>query len=148
MKVSYQFQITTCTACGNKIRNGFRRFGPAQVNCYFCGKTIQTSLTPWQDLTQNQKVSMTLAELLAPSWNYPGVTLVLTLFFGILVGGAIVIMPLVFLFRNSHIPDWLTCSLYCPSILVYILLFNGTRLLKMISESNKYSMTGTPPIWK
>ena len=32
--------------------------------------------------------------------------------------------------------------------LIYILLFNGIRLFLIIIESNKFSQTGNPPVWK
>jgi len=111
MKVTYHYKV--CPYCNNSLGHGYRRFGPTEVNCHFCGKAVRTGLTPWADLPDQQKLTMALTEVVAPSYANPGAGCLLTM------------------------------------LLFYLMPFiNALYLYGIVSESNRYSQTGTPPIWK
>lgn len=111
MKVTYLYRV--CPYCRNSLGHGWRRFGPAKVECHFCGKTVETGLTPWADLPEQQKLTMALTEIVAPSYGNPGAGCLLT------------------------------------ALLFYLMpIINALYLNRIIGESNRYSQTGAPPIWK
>lgn len=76
--MEYKVFYKVCPHCGNSLGHGYRRFGPAQVECYFCGETAQTGLTPWADLSGQQKLIMAVTEIIVPSYGPMWSTLVLT----------------------------------------------------------------------
>ncbi|MEW5957693.1 MAG: HEAT repeat domain-containing protein [Chloroflexota bacterium] len=151
--ITYKTKVryTVCPHCGSAIRQGWRRFGPAQVKCGYCSKIMETGLNMWADLSQKRKLLLTIKELLVPSWISPIRALLGTFFFGYLVGGFFCgwgLMITTFTVYSGHNPPvWVYIGWIFLGTLTYFLLIPGFRLFRIIRESNQYSRTGVPPTW-
>lgn len=123
------------------MRRGIPRFGPGEVICGKCGALNRTGLEGWRDLFLPRKLWLAFLEVVTPSrfgktcYTY----LVLNMISWILVGASL------FLFIvGSPVCGWIT-------LVVYLFCFYGLaiyRLIRIIRESNEYSDTLRPPVWK
>jgi hypothetical protein len=110
--MQYKVFYKVCPHCSNRLGHGYRRFGPAQVECYFCGETAQSGLTPWADLSGRDKIVLAVTEIVAPSYGPAWATLLLTviLFYFMPIINAIYLISIV---RESNrysqtgvLPTW------------------------------------------
>ena len=105
-----------CPHCQVSLGNHQTTFGPSSVECFNCGKSLQTGLTPWADFSFFEKAWISLGEFVAPTFYYNNRTQACLDTF----------VPLFFL--NPFI--------------------NIGKLVWEINESNAFSKSGKPPIWK
>ncbi len=153
MAIAYKvrYVVTECPYCGSGIMGGHHRFGPKQVQCYHCKKVMGTGLTPWTDLPTGRKLLLALSELLVPSWNLPVWTFIGNLFAWYLVSGMLGMLGWAFIFAYDDGSGWADTALtinVIAAIAIGFLLVPGQRLIRMIVESNRYSKTGVPPVWR
>jgi hypothetical protein len=118
MKISFP----VCPKCASRLRGGWPSFGPQKVVCGYCGTTVSTGLSGWNEgpfSSTARKVGIVLKELLAPTcMGYTD-------------------FPLRFILNLV----WITPTLCIPVIPL-------VRLMQMKKESLEYDKTKTPPKWK
>jgi hypothetical protein len=146
-----QYAVSKCPYCGNAVMAGHRRFGPKQVQCYSCKQIMDTDLTPWKNLSAKRKLFAALAELILPSWNLPAKAFLGNLlawcFVSITIGG----LGSIFIVAYGYSSSWYDLAMNLNNIaapIIGFLFVPGQRLFRMIRESNQYSQTGIPPIWR
>ncbi len=83
--IQFRYNILVCPHCRSSLGHGYRRFGPAQIECYYCGKTVETGLTPWMELSSRQRRASAISEIIAPSYGrgtpWAGCALTVILFY-------------------------------------------------------------------
>ncbi len=159
-----RYAVTECPHCGSEIMRGHHRFGPKHVQCYSCKQVMETGLTPWADLPTGRKLLLALSELIVPSWNFPMKAFIGNLFAWYFVSGMLGLLggALILVFAISYDSSsifsitqgdssWFNTAMTIDVIVAAIigfLLIPVQRLIRIIIESNKYSKTGIPPVWK
>jgi len=119
---------------------------------------METNLTPWADLPTGRKLLLALSELIVPSWNLPVQAFVGNLFAWYfvsgmlgLLGGALVAYVGLVILAYSYDSSWFSTAMTIDVIaaaIIGFLLVPVQRLIRMIMESNRYSKTGIPPVWR
>jgi hypothetical protein len=150
--INYQVGRNTCTHCNKNIRRGIRRFGPAQVRCGHCDTVLNTNLDGWASLSSERRILLAVQEFFFPSWigvqasscNGLLATFFIQLFFWFLC--FLPFVGLVSLIGNPSTNIFSNILMYLGMSAYPILLI--VRLIRMIQESNAFTRTGTPPIWK
>jgi hypothetical protein len=122
------------------------RFGPESVKCSNCGTTIRTNFEQWINYSAGQKIVMAFKEYFSPSWlgarGYNGFIIAAVTQWFILF---IAISPLIAI-GFSFGPY---VSIYFALAAVIILfVFPVFPFYKRVSESQKCTKTGNPPVWK
>jgi hypothetical protein len=142
---TFTVRSTVCPQCRKRIRRGLRRFGPAQVRCGHCDALVQTGLDSWAQLPTGRKIIAALGEIIAPSWmGLSGCDAVFLIPLMQVFLWLMVALPLAligFAISSNSPVGFLIGLLVYPALLVW-------RLVKMIRESNAYTQTSTPPVWK
>jgi hypothetical protein len=142
----------TCGRCRTLLKRGKPRFGPAKIACGNCGLVIETGLTPWADLSLIKKAFVAIGEVIAPSrWGPFFFVLLLNtlllLLFGLVFACILNVLLTAVAETSTAAADVLggvlvgLVVLGTISLLVY-------RLVCLIKESNEYSRTGVPVVWK
>ncbi len=143
-------RFTQCPQCRSVLRRGVPRFGPSQVKCGKCGLVIDTPLKPWAKLSFFAKLFTALGEIIAPSrlgvFFYALISnFLLYVIFGSFFGcGLYVLWP-------SGLSAEQTTGLIWALVCLLVFLIIGLpiiRLILLIRESNEYSASGIPPVWK
>jgi hypothetical protein len=142
MKTTY----IVCGHCGGKMKQGDRYFGPAQVKCGRCGTVMRSGYREWSALSTGGRLLGAFLELLCPSFLATTSPLL-----RMLVTGFVVMFIYVVVTHNAieqHIirpasAPWLGSL----AVGLYFLLLL-TRLFFLVRESNRYTKTGVPPVWK
>ncbi len=151
-----EYQVTECSHCYREIIAGRHKFGPAKVICLGCKKVLKTNFTPWADLSTGRKLLLALSEfclseLIVPSWNRPIWAFLGNLFAWWFVSGAIVLLghfTLSSVLSSESISTSIESKVPIFAAILGFILVPGLRLIRMIVESNKYSRSGIPPIWR
>lgn len=146
MTVKYTVTALNCPACDNVLTGGQRKFGPAQIRCGKCGATLSTDLEAWDDLTLGRKITVTLNEIILPSWLSVSVLPALLVQF-FLCAMAQVPFGIVLSILDPNTESVVTfIGLGCISPLIYpaILLI---RVGFMVRESRAFTRDGTIPVW-
>lgn len=130
-----------CGQCGQIMRRGIPRFGPGEVICGNCGALNRTGLEGWSDLFLPRKLWLAFLEIVTPSrFGKTCYTfLVLNMISWILLGASLFMFVV-----GSPVCGWITLG-------VYLFCFYGLaiyRLIRIIRESNEYTETRRPPVWK
>jgi hypothetical protein len=152
--MKYQVGRIICHQCNKNIRRGIRKFGPAQVRCGNCDTVLSTNLDEWANLSSGRKTSLAIQEILIPSW------------IGVQASSCNGLLATVLLQITFWFLCWLPFSLIAfaigdstpiASVFFNILMYLGmlvypllliVRLVRMIRESNAFTLTKTPPVWK
>lgn len=158
--IEFTRRMTLCSSCNRRLKFGYRRFGPAEVKCGYCGNFHSTNLKQWAEYSTQEKSRLALSEILFPSCTGIPVTgcnniLVLVVFCSFLcsIPAILGVLPLDFL-RSVLDRD---TQIYMEMIeFAYISLCGfwiypalmGVRLFLMVRESNDYSRSKIPPVWK
>lgn len=141
-----------CGGCGTPLKRGEPRFGPAEIVCGNCGLVRKTGLTSWMDLSPVEKVFVALGEVVAPSLWQPFGNVLMLNFFLLLICGSVFALVLYALQvavsgvspAAADVLEGIMVGLFVTGMIsrpVY-------RLICLIKESNEYSRTGVPPVWK
>jgi hypothetical protein len=112
---------------------------------------METGLTPWADLPTGRKLLLALSELIIPSWNLPIWAFLGNLFSWYFVSAMLGGVAAAFIFVYGYGSSWVDTAMtinVIAAITIGFLLVPGQRLIRMIVESNKYSKTGVPPVWR
>ncbi len=146
MTVKYTVTALYCPTCDNVLTGGQRKFGPAQIQCGKCGATLSTDLKAWSDLTSGRKISVTLNEIILPSWLSVSVLLVLLVQ---VVLCSLVAAPLGIVFaildpNTESAATFIGMGCIAPLIYPAILLI---RVGFMVRESQAFTRDGTIPVW-
>jgi hypothetical protein len=151
MRMDARYAVVQCPQCDAQIARGHRRFGPGQVRCYNCKAVLQTGLPSWAGLSPQQKRRVVLLELLVPSWNRPVSAFIGNLTACILVSIWFATIPCALISAYGYGKAWQAAAIVALLViapLVGVLLVPGLRLWRMIRESDHYTETGEPPIWR
>lgn len=149
--MNVEYHVTECPHCWREIMAGRHRFGPAKVVCYSCKQVLETGLTPWADLSTGRKLLLALSELIVPSWNRPIWAFLGNLFAWWFVSGAIALLghfTLSSVLSSESISTSIESQVLIFAAILGFILVPGLRLIRMIVESNKYSRSGIPPVWR
>lgn len=149
MKVTYA--VTRCPHCMEEIMSGHHRFGPKQVLCFSCNKVIETGLTPWAELSTKRKLLLFISEIIVPSWNLPVKAFFGNLFAWYFVSAALGFIGYGIINAYGNGASWINEAITIDVIVAAIIgfcLVPFRRLIRMILESNKYSKSGTLPVWQ
>ena len=143
-------RFTQCPRCRLVLRRGMPRFGPSQVKCGKCGLVIDMPLNTWAELPFFTKLFTAFGEIIAPSrlgvFFYALISnFLLHVIFGSFFGcGLYMLWPSGLSAEQTNGLVWaLVCFLAFLIITLPII-----RLILLIRESNEYSATGIPPVWK
>jgi hypothetical protein len=142
----------TCERCGTPLKRGKPRFGPAEIVCGNCGIVRKTSLTSWTNLSPVEKVFAALGEVVAPSLWQPFGNVLMLNFFRLLIYASLLALVLYALQAAiseaspaaANVLEGIMVGLFAIGMIsrpVY-------RLICLIKESNEYSRTSVPPVWK
>jgi hypothetical protein len=149
-----------CPKCNGLIRTGYRYFGPSLIVCGHCNETINSGLKTWRELGIGRRIFITFAELIWPSWmginKLDGIVirllLELTLFvtFGLALWGIYcgISYGLGAVFGNVNFANETNIEFLGYSMFFSFPIFHLVRLIRMIIESNTFSMNRVPPLWK
>jgi len=142
-----------CPKCKNKFRRGpDDRFGPAKIKCGKCSEISTTGLTEWAKLPLKEKVFRGVLEVVNPFHAenvisfilyHAGLYLIISIPLGFLMTG-LGLQPSGL--RPEELKNWKEVAPFVSGGIIYVAILIG-RLTMRIIESQKYTNTGTPPIW-
>ncbi len=141
--VLYEFSkhVIRCSNCGQILRRGIPRFGPKEVGCSNCNTINRTGLKEWKDFSLISQIGIAITEIIAPSRF--GKIFYSFLFY------SLVIIVIGFFSSVAFIAKWPFCGIGILVFWVPVLVGGPIlRLIRLIKESNKYSETKVPPLWK
>lgn len=168
--VKYKTESLVCPKCNRRPVFGYRWFGPAQVRCGYCDTLLTTSLKDWDSFDKNEKINLTIKEILDPSWfGVKGLTgyilyifLMLPLEY-VLIGTPIFLISLAVFMIIAGIGGAINISIITSVVvgiatlllmagillsLIMVPALNVWRLRKMIKESKQFKIDNKPPVWK
>jgi hypothetical protein len=136
--------VSVCPFCKQEIKKGYHRFGPTRVICCNCGNVLETGLTPWNNLSAGKKLYYCFLELIIPSWECPVKAFIGNIMIWYFIANLIGFC-LYYLFGSK--PEQIRLDVLISGTIA-LFLVPGLRLIILISESNKFSSTNKPPVWR
>lgn len=137
----------SCPRCSTTLRRGKPSFGPTKVVCGKCGQLIETTLTPWSNLSFTRKILAAISEVIAPSRWGPSCYVLLLNFILLMVFGFLVTVCVALFAGEQGLFGPACWGLLFGGIFIYLIV-TVTRLARLTRESNHYSQTGEPPKWE
>ena len=133
--------IVRCNNCDQILRRGIPRFGPKEVTCSNCNTINRTGLKEWEEFSLINQIGIAISEIIAPSRF--GKVFYSFLFYNL------VIIAIGFFCSVAFIANWPFCGIGILVFWVPVMVGGPIiRIIRLINESNRYSETKVPPVWK